>query len=258
VGKKKGGKGGAAAAAGEALIPPLGASAAGAAGAAAPAGYKAVGCKVVWACQGLGGYAYAVAAQHISPDMLQPWPQETPVRVAVGCGDKTIRVLTLGVRQEQQDNSSSSSAHAGDSSDCLSAACNRDVTAAADAAVAEHQAEPSSSSSSSSSSNAAACGQGMPALCSEVQPGVRQFQLLWRNIGDKVLAVAWHTTHPREHSSYCTLEEQELTRRLFTISVDMHCMNRSAATCEDYLSHSGDYLSHSGDYPSHSVCTHTM
>jgi hypothetical protein len=38
----------------------------------------------------------------------------------------------------------------------------------------------------------------MPAACSEVQTGVQQAQLLWRNMQDKVLAVAWHPTNPRE------------------------------------------------------------
>ncbi|KAF6258923.1 hypothetical protein COO60DRAFT_1067741 [Scenedesmus sp. NREL 46B-D3] len=220
--KKKGGKGGAAAAAaGEALLPSL----APAGAAAAAAGYRATGCKVQWSCQGLGGYAYAVAAQRPSPDMSCHPPQYSPVRVAVGCGDKTIRVLTLGVRQQlaetsgSSSSSSSSSSSAEDggavrpgSSSCITGstscgslqaeersrcmAAGDGFEAAAQGAAAAAPGASSSSSSSSSSSGCAAAGAqwGAPAACGEVQRGVRQAQLLWRNIQDKVLA--WPGTQP--------------------------------------------------------------
>jgi hypothetical protein len=190
--KKKGSKGGSATA-GEALLPSLGP----ASSAAAPAGYKATGCKVQWSCQGLGGYAYAVAAQHPSPDMLRAAPQYTPVHVAVGCGDKTIRVLTLGVRQQLLQISSCSSSS-------TTASCSRGLAASdtpAEACVhdaADAATQACASSSSSGGEDAGNGQQHMSGACSEVQSGVQYAQLLWRNIQDKVLAVAWHPTNPRE------------------------------------------------------------
>jgi hypothetical protein len=140
--------------------------------------------------------------------MLRAAPQHTPVRVAVGCGDKTIRVLTLGVRQQLVQTSSSSS-----SDGTSPASCNDEfgsIAASAsgavhDAAADAMQGNCSSSSSSSSSSAGEAADRGqqqLAAACSEVQPGVQHSQLLWRNIQDKVLAVAWHPTNPR---GYCTM-----------------------------------------------------
>jgi hypothetical protein len=147
-------------------------------------------------CQGLGGYAYAVAAQKPSPDMLRAAPQYTPVRVAVGCGDKTIRVLTLGVRQQSVQISSSSSST---TASCSNGPAARDTPADAgvDAAI-DAATQACGSSSSSGGDEGGSQQQHVSEACSEVKPGVQQAQLLWRNIQDKALTVAWHPTNPRE------------------------------------------------------------
>lgn len=148
---------------------------------AAIRGFPAAGCpevlvsgaRVCWAHQGLGGYVYCVAAQQLFPDMLRQPPGYSSVRVAVGCGDKTVRVLTLGVRRAGADS---------------------------DAGL-QQQAQRARSESGSDGSGGGSGGGSLrrPAseAGSETSGTLLASVLLWKNLSDRVVAVAWHLTNPR-------------------------------------------------------------
>jgi hypothetical protein len=100
------------------------------------------------------------------------------------------------VRQQLlQISSSSSSTTAGPHSGLATRDHPADAVLHAAADTATQACISSISSSGEDSGNGQ---QHMSGACSEVQPGVQHAQLLWRNIQDKVLAVAWHPTNPRE------------------------------------------------------------
>jgi hypothetical protein len=173
------------------------------------------GCIPQWVCQGLGGFAYSCAVQHTYPDALEAGPKYSKLRVAVGCGDKTIRVATMGVRaaaaaavpgaeaagldsvqeqqrqQLQQQKKERGQPEAGDSQ--LQGASAAVVTAAAAAPATLTQ--PAHSSSTAVSSSA----EQQPS--SELQLPVPKPTLLWRNIQDRAQALAWHPTNPRKHTT---------------------------------------------------------
>jgi hypothetical protein len=192
------------------------------------------GCTLQWVCQGLGGFAYSCAVQHTYPDALEPAPKYSKLRVAVGCGDKTIRVVTMGVRaaaaaaaaagvaaaaavsdlvQEQQQQlllqeKERGQQEDGDSQQQDPSAFTATVAAAAAAAddalvstaVSAVHAPAETAPPAQNGSTVVSSSVEQQPTC-ELQLPVPKPTLLWRNIQDRAQALAWHPTNPRKHTS---------------------------------------------------------
>ena len=155
------------------------------------------GCSPVWVCQGLGGFAYSLAVQPAAATAAMPAAaaaavrdgsvcegtcREQKVRVAVGSGDKTIRVVTLTVRTADtlQDNKHTT----------IDQQQQRDQQEQQQLLQQEEAVAPT---------NAAGGAAAVVPSCScEVAVPASKPVLLWRGIQDRPQALAWHPTNPRE------------------------------------------------------------
>jgi len=140
----------------------------------------AEGCKVTWQFSGLGGHVYCTAVQPCFADALLPPPAYSPVKVAVGCGDKTIRVMTLGVRKADGNGGGGTTAPGGSTvalgSSTAAAAGGNKLTGISRSSSSSNcltsLGDASGSSSSTGSAAAAAAGNCGSSNCGSVDAAV--------------------------------------------------------------------------------------
>ncbi len=138
---------------------------------------------MAWGITGLGGHAYSLSISPAPPHLL-----------AVGCGDKSIRVLPLpgALAPSPADPGAGASAELAPSEEEASVSA---AEATGGSAAGQGGPEPQHAQQAQQAQQ-----QKRPETPQQAPQQVQQAQqqrLVWQGIPDKITAVAWHPADPR-------------------------------------------------------------